>query len=144
MQWVVTYMLLIEATFVTRIKQVIASDNKSVAIHLLIKKQSRASDQARFLQFNSFDPGHKEWQPANYVASDFRMQNSFCRSMQWNHFSIAGNPDSKQRPVNEDILLLLLSLLWALQPFQGNLSPLWNRLVVENCVLQVLMYGCEN
>ena len=27
-------------------------------IHLL-KKQSRASDQAQFLQLNSFDPGHK-------------------------------------------------------------------------------------
>jgi len=58
------------------------------------------------------------------------MQNSFCRSMQWDHISVAGNPDSKQRPVNKDILLLLL---WGLQPFQGNLSPLWNRLVVENC-----------
>ena len=28
--------------------------------------------------------------------------------------------------------------------FQGGLSPLSSRAVVENCVMPVLLYGCEN
>ena len=32
----------------------------------------------------------------------------------------------------------------AISVFQGDLSPLSSRAVVESCVMPVLLYGCEN
>ena len=97
-QWVVTYMLLIKA-FVTNIimyssdfiMQIIKQMWPSFRdwIHILKKK----TDQAQFMQLDSFDPGYK----------CFRMKTNLLCTMQWYQFSIAGNPVSKQRPGNKDI-----------------------------------------